>query len=114
MMGQSLIIGNERWQRQIFRRTENSSLINLITYTSTTIWKGVCSWKRNSRRDGLANAAHVFTNREIQVLRTRCLLFGPQTRNIPITHVRIFAHRNKLRCLVSRQTGVNLSGNYAY
>lgn len=62
--------------------------------------------------DGLANAAHVFTNRGIQDLRTRHLLFGPQMRNIPITHVRIFAHRNKLRCLVSRQTRANLGENY--
>lgn len=94
----------------LFGRTEDSNLKSLVIYFEYNDSKIVL--ENEIPGDGLANAAHVFTNRGIQALRTRHLLFGPQMRNIPITHVRIFAHRNKLRCLVSRQTRANLGENY--
>lgn len=49
-MAQSLMVGNQCSQREIFGRTEDSSLKSLVTYTNTTTRKGVRSWKRNSWR----------------------------------------------------------------
>lgn len=109
MMVRSLMIGNHRWQCQIYGRRQKSQKAWSLKRVRPLGKEFVPGNKIPG--DGLANAAHAFANRGIRVLRTRRLLFGPQMRNIPITHVRTFSHRNKLRCLVSRQTRANLSEN---